>query len=101
MNTQEQTDFLNEVRFTVIQAVNTKPKEYRNNSFLKQKDIKPYGRILAQLMDEIGTTVSQQQLAKMTGFSNKCVRENLLLLLDAHVVKKSRAFGFWELISIV
>jgi hypothetical protein len=104
MNEVKRTEFLNEIKFTVIAAMASQKgctKEYRNNTFLKQTDIKPYGRIIAQLMDEIGTSVAQSQLAEMTGFSNKATRENLLALMDAHIVKKSRAFGFWELQSIV
>jgi hypothetical protein len=68
--------------------------------WLKQKEVKPYGRIIMQLMDNANEPISQSRLVDLTGFSNKAVRENLIELSEMSLVRRSTKYSYWETMRI-
>lgn len=104
MNTNEITEFLEEIRVKQQLEIDEKFRpRYRSNTWLKQKDLHPTERILMQLIDELminNEVFYAKHLANLTGLSRKCVRENLAKLANRKLVKQVTGTHKWEPIKI-
>lgn len=90
MTTDEIAVFLEDTRVQIQQAIDEsfRPK-YKSDTWLKQKDLQAVERIIMQLVDNKEDDVfSNKWLVEQTGFSSKCIRENLAKLIKKHIVKK-------------
>lgn len=101
MKNSEIAEFLQDFRVQMQTVMDEKMRPvYRNNTWLKQKDLIATERVLMQLIDEINADFTIAQLQKLTGFSKKCIRENLRTLAargfvskgDGHAWKTRRMF---------
>ena len=77
-----------------------RPK-YKNNTWLKQKDLTSNERIIMQLVDEKNSEFTNKWLCDQTGFTRKCIRENLAKLMDKRLVNKIGNTHKFKTISIV
>lgn len=81
MTNQEIAEFLQDIRVQVQTVMDERMRPvYKNNTWLKQRDLKSNERIIMQLVDELNANFTVKQIADITGFSRKCVRENLYTL---------------------
>ena len=89
MTNQEIAEFLDATRVQMQLAMDEAfiPK-YKNNTWLKQKDLGSNERIIMQLVDEHDNEFTNQWLANTTGFTRKCIRENLTKLMEKGLIKK-------------
>ena len=102
MTNQEIAEFLETARVQIQNAMDEKfrPK-YKNNTWLKQKDLTSNERIIMQLVDERNDEFTNKWLVEITGLTRKCVRENLARLMDRGLVKKVGNTQRYKTISIV
>lgn len=90
MTTKEIAVFLEDTRVQIQAAIDEsfRPK-YKSNTWLKQTDLGAVERIIMQLVDaKEDDQFSNKWLVEQTGFSSKCIRENLSKLIMKHMVKK-------------
>ena len=90
MTQQEIAVFLEDTRVQIQSAIDEsfRPK-YKSNTWLKQTDLSAVERIIMQLVDaKEDDQFSNKWLVEQTGFSSKCIRENLSKLIEKHMVKK-------------
>ena len=101
MTQQEIAEFLEATRVQMQLAMDEKfrPK-YKNNTWLKQKDLGSNERIIMQLADELNEEFTGKWLVNQTGLTRKCIRENLNKLIDKQLVKRI-AYNKFKTISIV
>ena len=101
MTQQEIAEFLEATRVQMQLAMDEKfrPK-YKNNTWLKQKDLGSNERIIMQLADELNEEFTGKWLVSQTGLTRKCIRENLNKLIDKQLVKRI-AYNKFKTISIV
>ena len=101
MTKQEIAEFLETTRVQMQLAMDEKfrPK-YKNNTWLKQKDLSSNERIIMQLADELNEEFSGKWLVDQTGLTRKCIRENLNKLIDKQLVKNT-GYNKFKTISIV
>lgn len=102
MTNQEIAVFLDATRVQIQTAIDEKfrPK-YKNNTWLKQTDLCLSERIIMQLVDERNDEFTNQWLVAQTGLTRKCIRENLIKLMDKQLVKKIGNTHNFKAISIV
>tara|TARA_R110000772_G_scaffold32192_4_gene79040 strand:- start:6674 stop:6982 length:309 start_codon:yes stop_codon:yes gene_type:complete len=102
MTNQEIAEFLETARVQIQNVMDEKfrPK-YKNNTWLKQKDLLVTERVIMQLIDEKNEEFTNKWLIQQTGFSAKCVRENLTKLMEKRLVKKVGNTHMFKAISIV
>lgn len=74
---------------------------YKNNTWLKQKDLGSNERIIMQLVDERNDEFTNKWLVQQTGLTRKCVRENLAKLMEKGLIKKIGNTLRYKAISIV
>lgn len=101
-NTQQIVTDLEWLQKTIADAMNEqfRPK-YKNNTWLKQTDLHPNERICMQLIDELGGQFTVSDLAKMTGLSNKCIRDNFAKLDERGLIKRTGTGYNYIAVSIV
>ena len=101
MTQQEIAEFLEATRVQMQLAMDEKfrPK-YKNNTWLKQKDLGSNERIIMQLADELNDEFTGKWLVDQTGLTRKCIRENLNKLIDKQLVKRI-AYNKFKTISII
>ena len=102
MTNQEIAEFLDATRVQLQLAMDEKfrPK-YKNNPWLKQTDLTVTERVIMQLTDELNDEFSNKWLVAQTGFSSKCIRENLTKLMEKQLVRKIGNTQKFKTISIV
>jgi predicted HTH transcriptional regulator len=102
MNTQQIVTDLEWLQKTIADAMNKqfRPK-YKNNTWLKQKDLSSNERIIMQLVDEHDDRFTNKWLVDTTGLTRKCVRENLTRLMERGLVKRLGNTHYYQAISIV
>lgn len=89
MNKQQIVTDLEWLQKTIAQAFEERARpKYKNNTWLKQKDLGSNERIIMQLVDEHGNEFTNQWLTNTTGFTRKCIRENLTKLMEKGLIKK-------------
>ena len=92
MNLQDIATFLEDARVQaqLEQDQRLRPR-YRNNTWLKQRDLRATERIVMQLIDEIymtRKTFNSRDLINMSGFSGKCIRETFDKLSDKGLIER-------------
>ena len=102
MTNQEIAEFLEATRVQMQCVMDEKfrPK-YKNNTWLKQKDLTSNERIIMQLVDERNAEFTNKWLCEVTGLTPKCIRENLAKLMDRRLVQKIGNSQKYRAISIV
>jgi len=102
MTNHEMAVFLEDTRVQIQLALDEqfRPK-YKNNTWLKQTDLGSNERIIMQLVDERNDEFTNQWLTNTTGFTRKCIRENLTKLMDKGLVKKVGNTHNYKAVSIV
>ena len=102
MTNQEIAEFLDATRVQMQLAMDEKfrPK-YKNNTWLKQKDLLVTERVIMQLIDERSAEFTNKWLIQQTGFSAKCIRENLTKLMEKRLIKKVGNTHKFKAVSIV
>jgi len=102
MTNQEIAEFLESTKVQIQLAIDEKFRPvYKSNTWLKQKDLTVTERVVMQLIDERNDLFSNKWLCEQTGFSSKCIRENLAKLMDRGLVKKVGNTHNYKAISIV
>ena len=102
MTNQEIAEFLETARVQMQLAMDEKFRPvYKSNTWLKQKDLTVTERVVMQLIDERDDLFSNKWLCEQTGFSTKCIRENLAKLMDRGLVKKVGNTHNYKAVSIV
>jgi len=102
MTNQEIAEFLETAKVQMQLAMDEKFRPvYKSNTWLKQKDLTVTERVVMQLIDERNDLFSNKWLCEQTGFSSKCIRENLAKLMDRGLVKKVGNTHNYKAISIV
>ena len=102
MTNQDIAVFLEDARVKIQLEIDEKfrPK-YKSNTWLKQTDLHVYERVCMQLIDEINGQFTVTDLAKMTGISNKCIRDNFAKLIERRLIKRTGTGYNYIAISIV
>lgn len=102
MTNQEIAEFLETTRVQIQCAMDEqfRPK-YKNNTWLRQTDLTSNERIIMQLVDERNDEFTNKWLVEQTGFTRKCIRENLARLIERRLVKKIGNTHNFKTISIV
>ena len=102
MTNHEIAEFLETAKVQLQLAMDEKfrPK-YKNNTWLKQTDLCLSERIIMQLVDERNDEFTNQWLVAQTGLTRKCIRENLIKLMDKQLVRKIGNTHNFKAISIV
>ena len=102
MTNQEIAEFLETTRVQIqlVMDEQFRPK-YKNNTWLRQTDLTSNERIIMQLVDERNDEFTNKWLVEQTGFTRKCIRENLAKLIDRRLVKKIGNTHNFKTISIV
>ena len=96
MTNNEIAEFLQDFRVQVQTIMDERMRPvYKNNTWLKQKDLKSNERIIMQLVDEINAPFTIDQLVKLTGLSRKCIRENLYSIVDHGLVTRDKGY-MWK-----
>jgi predicted HTH transcriptional regulator len=102
MTNQEIAEFLETAKVQIQLAMDEKFRPvYKSNTWLKQKDLTVTERVIMQLADERNNVFSNKWLCEQTGFSSKCIRENLTKLMERRLVKKIGNTRNYKTISIV
>ena len=102
MTNQEIAEFLETTRVQMQLAMDEKFRPvYKSNTWLKQTDLTSNERIIMQLVDERNTEFTNKWLCEITGFTAKCIRENLTRLMDKRLVQKVGNTHKFKTISIV
>jgi len=102
MTNQQIAEFLESTKVQIQLAIDEKFRPvYKSNTWLKQKDLTVTERVVMQLIDERNDLFSNKWLCEQTGFSSKCIRENLAKLMDRGLVKKVGNTHNYKAISIV
>ena len=102
MTNQQIAEFLESTKVQIQLAIDEKFRPvYKSNTWLKQKDLTVTERVVMQLIDERNDLFSNKWLCEQTGFSSKCIRENLAKLMDRGLVKKIGNTHNYKAISIV
>jgi len=102
MTNQQIAEFLESTKVQIQLAIDEKFRPvYKSNTWLKQKDLTVTERVVMQLIDERNNLFSNKWLCEQTGFSSKCIRENLAKLMDRGLVKKVGNTHNYKAISIV
>lgn len=102
MTNQEIAEFLETTRVQIqlVMDEQFRPK-YKNNTWLRQTDLTSNERIIMQLVDERNDEFTNKWLVEQTGFTRKCIRENLAKLIERRLVKKIGNTHNFKTISIV
>ena len=102
MTNQEIAVFLEDTRVKLQAAIDEKfrPK-YRNNTWLKQKDLSITEKVMMQIIDELNDEFTVTKLARTIAISNKCVRDNLVKLIEKRLVQKVGNTYRFKAVSIV
>ena len=101
MTKDELNYFLDEVRQAAATEIQKQMRpKFKKSTWLKQKDIKAYGRIILQLAEELGGTFTIAQMEELTGFSRKSIRENLIELEEAVLVRRLAKNYEWKMVKI-
>jgi len=91
----------------IFSVIDEKPNTTRTSRRLPmlQKDLSAHQRVILQIMkDGIGFTknddnsISQKELCKLTGFSNKGIREMMEGLMDKDWVVRGKRAATWKLV---
>jgi len=102
MTNQQIAEFLESTKVQIQLAIDEKFRPvYKSNTWLKQKDLTVTERVVMQLIDERNDLFSNKWLCEQTGFSSKCIRENLAKLMERGLVKKVGNTHNYKAISIV
>ena len=102
MTNQQIAEFLESTKVQIQLAIDEKFRPvYKSNTWLKQKDLTVTERVVMQLIDERADLFSNKWLCEQTGFSSKCIRENLAKLMERGLVKKVGNTHNYKAISIV
>jgi len=102
MTNQEIAEFLESTKVQIQLAIDEKFRPvYKSNTWLKQKDLTVTERVVMQLIDERNNLFSNKWLCEQTGFSSKCIRENLAKLMERGLVKKVGNTHNYKAVSIV
>jgi len=103
VNTQQNVvvslEWLKETVATAMES-QFRPK-YKSNTWLKQTDLSITERVIMQLADERNDEFSNKWLCEQTGFSSKCIRENLTKLMERRLVKKIGNTHNYKTISLI
>lgn len=102
MTKQEIAEFLDTTRIHMQAAIDEQFRPvYKSNTWLKQTDLGSNERIIMQLVDERNDEFTNQWLTNTTGFTRKCIRENLAKLMERGLVKKVGNTHNYKAVSIV
>lgn len=102
MTNQEIAEFLETAKVQIQLAMDEKFRPvYKSNTWLKQKDLTVTERVIMQLADERNDEFSNKWLCEQTGFSSKCIRENLTKLMERRLVKKIGNTRNYKTISLI
>lgn len=102
MTNQEISEFLETTRIQIQTAIDEKFRPvYKSNTWLKQHDLTVTERIIMQLVDERNDEFTNKFLREQTGLKVKCIRENLLKLIDRGLIEKIDNTRRYRAISIV
>ena len=102
MTNEEIAYFLETARVQIQNVMDEKCRPvYKSNTWLKQKDLTVTERVIMQLADERNNVFSNKWLCEQTGFSSKCIRENLAKLMERRLIKKVGNTHNYKTISIV